>query len=230
METLIQQFESDLFRLTVIPAEGVDNPLNKQDLITVVGRHRNYKVGNRDIGNQNLLEYIAEDLEISLYPEVEEEEFDYDHPKSEDQLLQDISKKAFITPVYMYEHSGIAVYSAPIAGVRSFDQSFIGFAYVSKELVSSRYKEKDLDKLAITIGEFLNDLLKEYSYYLSGDVYDYILESKQYCPHCNTPIFTEIDNYSYFYTLDHSKNGIEDVLLQTIAQSQVSELLSNDVS
>jgi len=67
----------------------------------------------------------------------------------------------YVTPVYMYEHSGVALKTIPFGD--RWDSGQIGFACANyKDLGLTEWQDVD---------RFVNDMLHEYQNYINGEVY-----------------------------------------------------------
>lgn len=76
------------------------------------------------------------------------------------------------TPVYMYDHSGIALSSTPFSC--KWDSGLIGYNYVSKSAVRADYKVKRITpKLHKSIISVLDAELEVYNHYVQGNCYEF---------------------------------------------------------
>lgn len=90
------------------------------------------------------------------------------------QIIKDFNPSV-ILPVYMYEHSGVSLstsgFSCP------WDSGQIGFIFVSRKKALEEYNAKRITKkIREKIETCLNAEIKEYSNYLDGEVYGYVIE------------------------------------------------------
>lgn len=86
-------------------------------------------------------------------------------------------KENIILPLYLYDHSGITIstgsFSCP------WDSGQIGWIIVSVEQVKNEYNWKVLTKKRRErIEKYLRDEVKIYDYYLTGDVWGYIIQNE----------------------------------------------------
>ena len=90
--------------------------------------------------------------------------------KSQSLTINDV----IYTPVYMYDHSGIALSSTPF-GCR-WDSGQIGFNYTTKQKVRTEYSVKRISpKLNQIIIDNLNTELAVYSDYVEGNCYGFVI-------------------------------------------------------
>ncbi len=83
-------------------------------------------------------------------------------------------------PVYMYEHSGIAISSTPFNC--RWDSGQLGFIYVTKQQIYKDYSVKRISpKLLATITNILNNELELYDHYLQGYCYEYRIYDNNEC-------------------------------------------------
>lgn len=90
------------------------------------------------------------------------------------QIIKDFNPSV-ILPVYMYEHGGISLstsgFSCP------WDSGQIGFIFLSRKKALEEYNTKRITKkIKEKIEKCLNAEIKEYSNYLNGEVYGYVIE------------------------------------------------------
>lgn len=92
---------------------------------------------------------------------------------SMDELLDIIKTKVLILPVYMYEHSGIALnttgFSCP------WDSGQVGWIYATYERIGKEYGIVN-DNTITKAKKTLKAEVEIYSHYLNGDVYGFIYE------------------------------------------------------
>jgi len=125
-----------------------DNPRAWDNLGTMACGHRRYELGDEQLRGREDLEAIE---------------------NNPDNLW---------LPLYLYDHSGIAMRTGPFYGWQhwQWDSGRIGVIYVSREKVLKEFDAKRLTKrlrkrvLAILEGE-----VAVYNQYLQGDVYGYVL-------------------------------------------------------
>jgi len=80
-------------------------------------------------------------------------------------------------PLYLYDHSGITMnttgFSCP------WDSGQVGFIYVTKEKVRKEYGKKAVSqKLRAKVLECLRGEVQTYDDFITGNVYGYVVESK----------------------------------------------------
>lgn len=82
-----------------------------------------------------------------------------------------------MTPVYMYDHSGITIASTPFSC--PWDSGQIGFAFVTKRKIRENYAVKKVTKKQIerATAEMQNEI-DLYDQYLKGEVYGFIIKTK----------------------------------------------------
>ena len=76
------------------------------------------------------------------------------------------------TPVYMYDHSGIALSSTPFSC--KWDSGLLGYHYVSKSTIHTEYSVKRISpKLHKSIISVLDAELEVYNHYVQGNCYEF---------------------------------------------------------
>ena len=80
-----------------------------------------------------------------------------------------------ILPIYMYDHSGLTIATTPFSC--SWDSGQIGFIFVTKEKAKEWKSFKRVTKKLVAWAEgCLTADIKEYSQFLEGDCYGYIIK------------------------------------------------------
>lgn len=145
-------------RVEIRQAEYAENPREVYDHTAILAcvKHRNYRLGDTNISSF--------EEEISKYPGYEQFEEELDEADGLYDLISIAEKlKIPFLPIYMYEHSGIAINTMPFSC--RWDSGMIGIAYIPLETLKkgSYVKEHAL--------EIMEAEVKEYSQYMSGEVY-----------------------------------------------------------
>lgn len=162
--------------LRVEQEEYPENPRTTWDnLGTMVCFHTRYVLGDKDTG-YNFRDYAS-------FKEV----------------LEAINKKenpVAILPIYMYDHSGITIATTPFSC--KWDSGQIGYIFLSKKKAIEEYGENyEVEK----IKEYLENEVKIYDQYLTGDVYGFTVINKE---------GEEEDSCWGFYGSDPNTNGMMD--------------------
>jgi len=119
--------------------------------------HRRYRLGDEE--TSNLLDKLVS--ECDGWDEVE-------------QLLTDEYDAVVILPIYMYDHSGIALSTSPFSC--RWDSGRLGLIYATREDLKREYGKQPIpleDVIEILKGE-----VSTYSAYVSGDVYGFVVEDE----------------------------------------------------
>lgn len=153
------------------------NPRNETEGTKFILFHKRYNIG--DSHGYNQLDY-----------------------NSWTELQKDIvarEKPGFILPVYMYEHSGIAL------SISSFndrwDSGQVGFAVISWKEYEQYHNER-------TAKDLIERELKYYSAYLNGECYGYRISEEQVC-NLGCAHLIELDSaYGYYCEDDCFEDGV----------------------
>lgn len=132
-------------------------------------------------------------------------------------------KDYIILPLYGYDHGGLSIsttgFSCP------WDSGQLGYIYVSKEKVRKEYSWKVLTKARVNkIKEYLRGEVKTYDQYLTGNVYNFVLEKVSMIATGDgeEELTEEIDSCCGFYGSDPFKNGMSDYFdAEILANMQV---------
>lgn len=92
-----------------------------------------------------------------------------------DKLITAALEKHYIMlPIYLYDHSGITIRTAPFTS--PWDSGQVGYIFVSKRKIQAEYGFKKFSKKrVIQIENYLNNEIKEYDTYLTGRVFGYTI-------------------------------------------------------
>jgi hypothetical protein len=94
---------------------------------------------------------------------------------SMEQLRARAARKAILLPVFLYDHSGLAMNT--IGFHCPWDSGQVGYVYVTREAVRKEYTAKRVTK---TLRDKVEDILRaeivSYDAYLGGRVYGYVIE------------------------------------------------------
>ncbi len=167
------------YTLTILPDEYAENPREWDNLCTIVAFHSRYRMGDMTT--------------------LRHEDFD-----SWDEMEKHIRKSdvLFCLPVYMYEHSGIALSTSPFSC--RWDSGQVGFIYVTKQHVRYCYGvdriTPSIKKKALEVAEVEVQTL---SSYLEGDVWRFVIEDEE---------GDEVESCSGFYGYDSAEKEGQAVL------------------
>jgi len=94
---------------------------------------------------------------------------------SMDQVRERAERKAIILPVFLYDHSGLAMNT--IGFHCPWDSVQVGFVYVTLEAVRAEFRVKRVTKaLREKAADILRGEIVSYDAYLGGRVYGYVIE------------------------------------------------------
>ena len=129
-------------RLEIVVDEDGPNPRTDYDnLGTMVCRHKKYTLG--DINSDSDVERVMSEIN---------------------------EKNALIVPIYMYEHSGIALKASPFND--PWDSGQLGIIYVSHDNIVKEYGSLSEENIE-TAKKVLVGEVEEYSKYVNGETYGF---------------------------------------------------------
>ena len=142
-----------------------ESPRDWDNLGTLICGHSRYQLGDKhefDDARSFLLDLLDLDVEMDL-------------PVND--LIKRVEKIAVILPVYLYDHSGLAMNTTGFHC--PWDSGQIGFIYVTltdirKEYSATRVSAKLREQAAI----YLRNEVQTFSDYISGAVYGYVVEKE----------------------------------------------------
>lgn len=143
--------------------DDAENPRDWDNLGTLICGHSRYQLGDKHSfqgGREFLLDLLDLDCPSSL---------------DVDQLVTRAERSAIILPVYLYDHSGLAMNTTGFHC--PWDSGQVGFIYVTTANVRKEYSVKRVSpKLREKVAGHLRQEVKTFSDYLSGAVYGYVVE------------------------------------------------------
>lgn len=155
-----------------------ESPREWSNVGTMICSHRNYTLGDEQFSPD---EYEGwEDL--------------YKH-------LREERKAEIILPLFLYDHSGITMYTTGDGGYRqheAWDSGQVGFIYCTQEDI-----DREWDGDAKQAEECLRGEIKTYDQYLTGDVYGFSIT--------NPKTGEEIDSCWGFYGIEYVKQEAESI-------------------
>ena len=94
----------------------------------------------------------------------------------EEWFKHEIGNDVIALPLYLYDHSGITISTTPFSC--RWDSGQLGYIYVDKEKVRKEFNVKRISpKLKNQVLEILVSEVKEYDYYIRGEVYYYQIDN-----------------------------------------------------
>ena len=184
----METFENDNYKLEIDIDCDPTNPREEFDnLSEMVCFHKRYNLGDDHEYNHN----------------------DYNGWDEMEKAIEKNEDPAILWPVYLMDHSGISISTAPFGC--PWDSGQVGFVFVSKEKIRKEYSVKRVTKkLMEKVKDLILGEVKTYDQYLTGDVYSYNLLNKR---------TNEEDRCSGFYGSDIKQNGILDYIGTDVASS-----------
>lgn len=200
---VFERYELNDMVLEIVRDDTPMNPREEFDnLGTMVCWHGRYNLGDdHNFGHpDDFIEGLAEEF-------VEDME-DLDE-MDRNEMWDLINKNAIVLPVYMYEHSGIALSTGSFNN--PWDSGQVGWIYITHDDIENAYGE--LSEKTIKIAEkCLKSEVEIYSQYLNGDVYGFLLKKIAECDCCKSKEEEVIDSCWGFYGYNIKENGILDCL------------------
>ena len=182
--------------IKILPDQDPMNPREWDNPNTMVCWHRRYKLGDRQ-PPCDPSEYLRELANPDNPEEITDE-----------QVRQHLDQRYLFLPLYLYDHSGLRMKTAPFSC--PWDSGQVGFIYTSLDQLIECYGSPDpnptfdsptrysfQDGIQRTLREAGKDVLesevKVYDQYLSGEVYGWIADE---------------DSCWGYYGLDFEENGL----------------------
>jgi hypothetical protein len=145
----VERFEVDGLTVRIETDRDPESPRDRDNLGTMACFHRRYRLG---------------DTHGSHFDDFAEE------------MITDITDKGgVVLPLYLYDHSGITISTSPFSC--PWDSGQVGFIYVTADRIRKEYSAKRISKKTRELAtSCLEQEVKTYDEYLTGQVYGYIVE------------------------------------------------------
>lgn len=123
-----------------------------------------------------------------------------------DEYLKDVPKGSQVYPVYLYDHSGIALSLSKVGQFADpWDAGQLGVCIVTPARLT------EIGTPADRVFEVLDAEINEYNQYLAGDVWGVIIEERDECEHCHRGEWQQIESCWGYFGLEDG-NGMEDIV------------------
>jgi hypothetical protein len=159
------------FKLRIIRDEDPISPREWDNVGTIVARHWRYNLGDDN----------APEIDWS----------DFDCWEAVEQHLRDEYGATVVLPVYLYDHSGLALSTTPFTC--RWDSGRVGAIYATADSVASILGNADVE----AVREALRAEVEEYNRYVEGDVWGFVVQD---------PWGHVVDSCFGFYDKDDAEN------------------------
>lgn len=118
--------------------------------------------------------------------------------------------KVIFLPLRLYDHSGISMSTTKEYPFNcSWDSMQAGYIYVDEEAVKKEYGVKKISSnLKAKVIKILQSEVEIYNQYLTGEVYNFILEKVSHCKTCKKEETEVIESCGGFFGSDFSDSGL----------------------
>lgn len=191
-------YEKDHYRLTIEQDPDAESPREWDEYTTMVCAHDRYRLGDEQaVGFANHRDWDLY-LKETILDGVEEDDVVW-------------------LPLYLYDHSGITMSTTPFSS--RWDSGQVGWIYANKDDLMGLTGVYDDNHFSDDKAyEVLENVVKTYDQYLTGNVYGYTLEKQETCACCQHIKHDHVDSCWGIYA-DSEIN----------ARSVVKEMLIDDV-
>jgi hypothetical protein len=193
--------------LHIVHDNDPNSPRSWDNLGTMICVHTRYDLGDIQADSKlECLQQIADELGIT---EIIEDLEMYEEIYNDQEQLQDWinSREDFVMlPLYLYDHSGITMSTSSFSC--RWDSGQVGYIYCTTNTILKEYGNTNLSTLT-KVEDILEDEVKTYDQYLTGDIYGFELYKKEKCSSGHEHL-EFIDSCYGFYGDDFKQNGIFD--------------------
>lgn len=132
-------------------------------------------------------------------------------------LYAKMEKQGVVFPLYLYDHSGLTISTAPFSC--PWDSGQVGFIYADKEAIRKNWGIKAVSKKHLEqTASILQSEVKTYDQYLTGDVYGYVITDEE---------GEVVDSCWGFYGEDEAKGaGVEALEAQMKYEAREAEKIA----
>jgi hypothetical protein len=181
---------------------GFDPRKEFDNLGTIVAWHNRYDLGDRQPDG------CPDEFLANLVAEATGEAPDEDLQGQA--LLEEARKHAIILPLFLYDHSGLALATTPFHC--PWDSGQVGWIYLTYARLEDEYKEINVQNIACAT-EVLEGEVRVYNHYLGGAVFGFSLQQPQECEACGHRTAEVLDSCGGFFGFDHWDSGLIEAVL-----------------
>jgi hypothetical protein len=137
-----------------------------------------------------------------------------------EEMITDITDKGgVVLPLYLYDHSGITISTSPFSC--PWDSGQVGFIYVTADSIRKEYSVKRISKKTRELAtSCLEQEVKTYDEYLTGQVYGFIVEDEE---------GNYLDSCWGFYGLEYCREqAIESAKSQRKQAAKLDNMIQNN--
>jgi hypothetical protein len=152
--TDMDTIEYEGFKIEIEQDDSPESPREWGNMGKMICFHGRYQLGDKDHG------------------------YDHSDYSGWDEMKEALEKKATVVlPVYLYDHSGLAISITPFSC--RWDSGQIGFIIATREDICTNFSVKRVTKrIREDVRKSLKGEIEAYGQYLSGDVWQYSIEDK----------------------------------------------------
>lgn len=157
-----------------------DNPREYYDQMgTMCCWHRRYNLGDKDVPRsvEDFWYLLAEEAMscLQVLGKADETWDDLDEMDA-DELASFVhrAKQHIILPLYLYDHSGITMSTAPFSC--PWDSGQVGYIYVSMRRLKEEYGDLSMEELCAKGMQMLKSEVAEYDTYIRGDIFRCVIK------------------------------------------------------
>lgn len=175
----------DNFTLTIHPDETPENPRDWDNLGTMICWHRRYTLGDShsfagvadwliSLLSEDTLKRKAKQFGYGdVFADIDIHSFADTHHQT---LIEEAAKQYLIVPVYLYDHSGLALRCYPFHC--RWDSGQVGFIHVSHRRLRQEYGVKRLSsQVQFKAKKVLELEVETCSQWVNGEIYGYQIEN-----------------------------------------------------
>ena len=183
-------------RITIERDAEPFDPREDDNMGTMVCFHKRYVLGDRNHGISED-HYYSDKIGDTIYIN------NWDDVKKQIKELK--GEIAVILPLFLYDHSGITMYTSGNTDYRqheSWDSGQVGFIFITKKKVREEYQVKRIsNKLLEKVKKALIQEVETYDDYLTGNVYGFTTD--------NDSCWGFFGDSGYKEAIEEAKNSID---------------------
>ncbi len=191
METIVSElsnsgetsatFGSFNVSISYVEDSSMFDPRESDNIAVLALEHRRYTLGDNDGLEllEDVLSSILDDYGVNEHNELTGESRSSKINAMISLLPSEASKDIIISPVYLYDHSGLAISSEPFSC--RFDSGCIGWAFTTPSMLNElghSYTDFSNKKDRTTVKSWLESEIDLYSSYLQGSVFEFSVTNK----------------------------------------------------
>lgn len=199
-------------RLSFYNDNDCEDPRNWDPIATMLCWSRSYKLGDKNSYEDihDALVNLCEQLGLDSVSICEYKDDDNTPQQRDRRIIEELKDYACIKFLYLYDHSGITISTSDFRD--PWDSGIVGIIYMDKPTTLANFPSANEDVWYSIADQHIEDEVKEYDQWITGDIWGYTLEKITTCKCCGKEETETVDSMGSFFGNDVLSNGMLEYL------------------